>query len=115
MAIPRVRVWIELKNAIVFLLRLALVILTIPNTGLPCTHHFSWELWGSRGQLGVRMGSDRKVFVCAENLVCVCVCASVSVSVCMFNYISLEINIFIKHACYTPLTEAFFSIQRPQY
>ena len=98
MAIPLVRVWIELKNAIVFLLRLALVILTIPNRGLPCTHHFSWELWGSRGQLGVRMGSDGKVFVCAENLVyvCVCVCWCVCVSVCMFNFISLEINIFYQ-------------------
>ena len=83
MAIPLVRVWIELKNAIVFLLRLAPVILTIPNRGLLCTHHFSWELWGSRGQLGVRMGSDGKVFVYAENLVCVCVCAGVCVCVCV--------------------------------
>ena len=117
--IPPVRVWIKLKNGIVFLLQLALVILTIPNRELPCMHHFSWELWGSKGSAGcedgVRLGGIclcRKfdvcvcvclcVRVCVYAYVCVsvclCVCVCVRVCVCVFNFPSLEIiMIFVKH------------------
>ena len=70
------------------------------------------------GALGVKRSAGHEDGVRREG-VCLCrefgVCAGVCVSVCMFNSISLEINIFIKHTYYTPLTEAFFSIQRPQY
>ena len=74
------------------------------------------------GALGVKRSAGREdgvrregVCLCREFGVCVCVLVCVCVSACMFNFIPLEINIFIKHACSTPLTEAFLSIQRPQY
>jgi hypothetical protein len=93
--IPRVRVWIKLKNSIVFLLRLALVILTIPNRELPCMHHFSWELWGSKRSVG-REDGVRRGGICLfrEFDVCVCWCAGVSLCV---QFSSPEINIFLSY------------------
>ena len=47
---------------------------------------------GQRGQMGVRMGSDWEVFVCAEKK---------KTGVCVFNFISLEINIFLPDILFT--------------
>ena len=49
---------------------------------------------GQRGQMGVRMGSDWEVFVCAEK-------KNNKIGVCVFNFISLEINIFLPDILFT--------------